>query len=73
VIDSKRDRAPFLLAYRHGLRASEVGLLHVSDVDLRLRLMLRRLKVEGPQSDQAISCRGLDWLMKVYGKTGEAA
>jgi integrase len=26
VITRKRDRALFLLAYRHGLRASEVGL-----------------------------------------------
>ena len=28
VIRNKRDKALFLLAYRHGLRASEVGLLH---------------------------------------------
>jgi integrase len=33
AIRSKRDCALFLLAYRHGLRAAEVGLLHVSDVD----------------------------------------
>lgn len=44
IID-KRDKAIFLLAYRHGLRASEVGLLRVSDLDLkRLRVMLHRLK-----------------------------
>ena len=30
---SVRDRALFLLAYRHGLRASEVGLLRVEDLD----------------------------------------
>lgn len=42
---SVRDRALFLLAYRHGLRASEVGLLRVEDLDLRtLRLMVHRLK-----------------------------
>ena len=42
---SVRDRVLFLLAYRHGLRASEVGLLRVDDLDLRrLRLMVHRLK-----------------------------
>ena len=40
-----RDRALFLLAFRHGLRASEVGLLRTEDLDLRtLRLMVHRLK-----------------------------
>jgi hypothetical protein len=28
-----RDRALFLIAYRHGLRASEVGLVHVDDLN----------------------------------------
>ncbi len=32
IIKSKRDRALFLTAHRDGLRASEVGLLHVTDV-----------------------------------------
>jgi integrase len=42
---SVRDRALFLVAYRHGLRASEVGLLRAEDLDLRtLRLMVHRLK-----------------------------
>ena len=37
--------ALFLLSYRHGLRASEVGLLRVENLDLRtLRLMVHRLK-----------------------------
>ncbi len=44
-IDDRRDRALFLVAYRHGLRASEIGLLRVSDVDLkRRRIFCRRMK-----------------------------
>ena len=40
-----RDRALFLIAYRHGLRASEVGLLRLEDLDFRaLRLRVHRLK-----------------------------
>jgi site-specific recombinase XerD len=43
--DHKRNKAMVLVAYRHGLRASEVGLLQTSDVDFRkLRIMLHRLK-----------------------------
>jgi type 1 fimbriae regulatory protein FimB len=42
---SSRDRALFLIAYRHGLRASEVGLLRTDDIDFRaLRIMVHRLK-----------------------------
>jgi site-specific recombinase XerD len=45
VIEDKRDKALFLIAYRHGLRASEVGLLQVSDLDLKqLRIIIHRLK-----------------------------
>jgi len=45
VISSKRDKAIFLLAYRHGLRASEVGLLQRNDFnDKQLRLNIHRLK-----------------------------
>ena len=41
----RRDRALFLIAYRHGLRASEVGLLRVEGIDLKtLRIMVHRLK-----------------------------
>ena len=41
----KRNRAIFLLAYRHGLRAREVGLLRKDDLDLKsLRLVLHRLR-----------------------------
>jgi integrase len=35
VITTKRDRTIFLLAYRHGLRAPEIGLLQRTDVDLK--------------------------------------
>jgi type 1 fimbriae regulatory protein FimB len=45
VIKLKRDRVIFLLAYRHGLRASEIGLLQRTDVDLKQgRLTVHRLK-----------------------------
>jgi len=45
AIDSKRDYAIFLLAYRHGLRASEVGTLYTADLDLKqYRLRIHRLK-----------------------------
>ena len=41
MIANKRDRAIFLTAYRHGLRASEIGLLRTDDLDLnRLRVMM---------------------------------
>ena len=39
-----RDYATFLLAYRHGLRASEVGMLQSADLDLQqYRLYIHRL------------------------------
>jgi type 1 fimbriae regulatory protein FimB len=45
VIRSKRDHAIFLVAYRHGLRASEIGLLQKADVDMKQgRLSVHRLK-----------------------------
>ena len=45
VITTKRDRALFRVPYRHGLRASEIGLLSRSDADLRTgRLTVHRLK-----------------------------
>jgi type 1 fimbriae regulatory protein FimB len=65
-IHDKRDKAIFLLAYRHGLRASEIGLLQVSDLDLkRLRVMLHRLKgsLSGEHPLQADEARALkSWL-----------
>src|SRR6266436_6721035 len=45
VIRSKRDKAMFLVAYRHGLRASEIGLLQRADVDAKQgRVNIHRLK-----------------------------
>lgn len=45
VIRSKRDKAIFLVAYRHGLRASEIGLLQRTDVDAKQgRISIHRLK-----------------------------
>src|SRR5262245_2355327 len=45
VMKSKRDRAIFLVAYRHGLRASEIGLLQRADVDVKQgRISIHRLK-----------------------------
>jgi type 1 fimbriae regulatory protein FimB len=45
VISDKRDKAIFLTAYRHGLRASEIGLLQVTDVDSKaMKIQLHRLK-----------------------------
>jgi len=44
AIRDKRDKAIFLTAYRHGLRASEVGLLHINDVDFKgLRITINRV------------------------------
>ena len=45
IIPSKRDYAIFLIAYRHGLRSSEVGLLRREDLDLKqYRIRIHRLK-----------------------------
>jgi integrase len=45
VIDDNRDRAIFRVAYHRGLRASEVGLLQLSDYQAEAgKLYVRRLK-----------------------------
>jgi len=42
---SRRDHAIFLIAYRHGLRASEVGLLTKDDLDFhQARITIHRVK-----------------------------
>ena len=44
-LSKKRDRAIFAVAYRHGLRASEVGMLQRADVDLKAaRITINRVK-----------------------------
>lgn len=68
VIDSKRDKAIFLMAYRHGLRASEIGLLRKSDIDLKsVRVMIHRKKgsLSGEHPLQTDEVRAL----KAYLKT----
>jgi len=45
VIDSVRDRAMFQIAYRSGLRASEVGMLQLRDYDAKAdKIFVHRLK-----------------------------
>jgi len=45
AIKNKRDRAIFLIAYRHGLRASEIGLFRRTDFDSKqLQLIIHRKK-----------------------------
>jgi len=45
VVTNRRDKAILLLAYRHGLRASEIGKLQRSDLDFaRQRIRIHRLK-----------------------------
>jgi len=69
-ITDKRDKAIFLLAYRHGLRASEIGLLHATDLDLkRLRIMLHRLKgsLSGEHPLQADEARAVKAWLKQRG------
>ena len=55
----RRDKAIFLLAYRHGLRASEVGLLRVQDLDFKtLRIMIHR--AIGLQPEVLPRCRRIN-------------
>jgi integrase len=60
----RREKGIFLLAYRHGLRASEVGMLRIEDIDFKtLRIMIHRLKGshsgEHPlQPDEAKAIKG---------------
>ena len=45
AIKDKRGRAIFAVAYRHGLRASEIGMLQIADLNLQAaRITINRLK-----------------------------
>ncbi len=63
VITDLRDRAMFLVAYRHGLRASEVALLKTGDLDLdQPKITIRRLGGRTPadhdlQKDESVALR----------------
>jgi len=53
----RREKAIFLLAYRHGLRASEVGMLRIEDIDFKtLRIMIHRLKGSHSGDHVHVSC-----------------
>jgi integrase/recombinase XerD len=66
AIDNKRDKAIFLLAYRHGLRVSEVGMLKIQDVNMeRSRIFCTREKgsISGEYPMQADEVKALKaWL-----------
>jgi site-specific recombinase XerC len=48
-ITDRRDHAIFLIAYQHGLRASELGLFRRENLDLKaLRLIVHRVKGSAP-------------------------
>ncbi len=56
---SARDRALFLIAYRHGLRASEVGLLRTDDIDFRaLRVATDHTLLRGAAKAELAIARG---------------
>ncbi len=68
AIKTKRDRAIFAVAYRHGLRASEVGMLQRTDVDLKAeRITINRVK--GSMSGVYPMSPGTVKLIRSYLKT----
>ncbi len=69
--ESVRDYAIFLLAYRHGLRASEVGLIQVEDIDFhRQKIFIKRLKgsLSGEQLMWPDEVRAVKRYLKIRGK-----
>ncbi len=69
-LEGRRDRAMFNVTYKYGLRASEVGLLNVDDVDLdRRRIRIHRLK--GGVSGEYLIFSDTVRLLKAYLKERE--
>lgn len=54
VITEPRDQALFLIAYRHGLRASEVSLLQTTDVNTAATKMKIRRLTRGPSGTHSL-------------------
>jgi len=75
VIESKRDYAIFLLAYRHGLRVSEIPLIQEDDIDLKQqRIRINRVKgslsgVHPMQRDEIKAVKGALRARKVLSPT----
>jgi site-specific recombinase XerD len=75
AIDSKRDFAIFLLAYRHGLRASEVGKLYTDDLDLkqyRIRIQRQKRSLAGIHPLQPDEVKALKTYLKERGSNTPA-
>ena len=69
--ESVRDYAIFLLAYRHGLRASEVGLIQLEDIDFsRQKIFVKRLKgsISGEQLMWPDEIRAVKRYLKIRGE-----
>jgi site-specific recombinase XerC len=67
VISNTRDYAIFLVAYRHGLRASEVGMLRVGDINLkeyRIRINRRKKSRAGVYPMQPDEVKAIKTLLK---------
>ena len=72
AIDSKRDYAIMLLAYRHGLRASELVALRWDDIDFTTsKLHVRRSK-GGMASVRPLGGKELRALRRLQRETPEA-
>jgi len=72
VIGNARDLAMALMSYTHGLRASEVGLIRLSDINLREKsVYIRRLKgsISGSAPLLPVEFRAIKQWLRVRGKT----